>query len=52
VLAGEGRLEEGSFHLDLTGRLAPGDYSVEAAVYVGGNAMNPEIARIPYRVGQ
>ena len=51
VLAGEGRLEEGSFHLDLTGRLAPGDYSVEAAVYVGGNAMNPEIARIPYRVG-
>jgi len=52
VLAGEGRLEEGSFHLDLTGRLAPGDYSVEAAVYVGGNAMNPEIARIPYRVGR
>jgi hypothetical protein len=51
VLAGEGRLEAGSFHLDLTGRLAPGDYSVEAAVYVGGNAMNPEIARIPYRVG-
>jgi hypothetical protein len=52
VLAGEGRLEEGSFHLDLAGRLAPGDYSVEAAVYVGGNAMNPEIARVPYRVGR
>jgi hypothetical protein len=50
VLAGEGRLEAGSFHLDLAGRLGPGDYSVAAAVFVGGNAMNPEIARIPYRV--
>jgi hypothetical protein len=52
ALAGEGRLEGGSFHLDLAGRLAPGDYRVQAAVYVGGNVMDPQIARIPYRVGR
>jgi hypothetical protein len=51
ALAGTGHLAaDASFGLELQGRLAPGDYTVEAAVYVGGNAMNPEIVRIPYRV--
>ncbi|WP_264716420.1 hypothetical protein [Limobrevibacterium gyesilva] len=51
ALAGTGDLAtDASFRLGLKGRLAPGDYTVQTAVYVGGNAMNPEIARIPFRV--
>jgi hypothetical protein len=53
ALAGTGRLAaDATFRLELKGKLAPGDYTVQAAVYVGSNAMNPEIVRIPYSVAE
>ncbi len=39
------------FAIDLDGRLPPGSYTVLAEIIVNGNAMNPEIARIPVTVG-
>jgi hypothetical protein len=49
ALAGQGRLQnDGTFALDLKGQLAPGRYTVLAALYVNGNAINAEIKRIPY----
>jgi len=51
ALAGQGHLrDDGTFALDLRGKLAPGRYTVLAALYVNGNAMNAEIKRIPYEV--
>ena len=41
---------DSSFVLPLAGRLRPGNYTVEAAVLVNGNAVNLAIARIPYVV--
>jgi hypothetical protein len=53
ALAGTGRLAaDATFRLELKGKLAPGDYTVQAAVYVGSNGMNPEIVRIPYSVAE
>ena len=42
--------KDGTIVLPLGGRLRPGAYTVRAAVLVGGNAINLEIARIPYAV--
>jgi hypothetical protein len=39
-----------SFVLPLAGRLRPGNYTVEAAILVNGNAVNLAVARIPYAV--
>ncbi len=51
ALAGQGRLrDDGTFALDLRGKLAPGRYAVLVALYVNGNAVNAEIKRIPYEV--
>ena len=51
VLADSGRLgEDGSFALDLADRLAPGRYTVTLALYLNGNAVDPDIRRIPYTV--
>jgi hypothetical protein len=51
ALAGRGRLrDDGTFALDLGGKLASGRYTVFVAFYVNGNAVNAEIRRIPYEV--
>jgi hypothetical protein len=51
ALAGTGRLAADlTFRIELRGKLAPGNYTVEAAAFIGGNAMNPEIARVSYNV--
>ena len=50
-LAGQGSLlEDGSFAIDLEGKLGPGRYTVLVTLYLNGNTMNPDIRRIPYRV--
>jgi hypothetical protein len=36
--------------VDLKGKLQPGHYTVEAAAYLNGNAMNARIRRIPVEV--
>ena len=52
VVAGSGRLEQdGTFTVDLGGKLRPGSYTVMIALYLNGNAVDPEIRRIPYEVG-
>jgi hypothetical protein len=49
VLAGTGRYRaDGAIVLDLKDRLAPGRYTVFAALYPHGNTVNAEIRRIPY----
>ncbi len=51
VLAGLARLaEDSTFRVDLKGKLQPGHYTVEAAAYLNGNAMNAWIRRIPVEV--
>jgi hypothetical protein len=36
-----------AFHLDLTGRLPPGRFTLAAEIAVNGNVMNAEIKRVP-----
>jgi hypothetical protein len=51
VLAGQGQAQkDGTFAVDLRGRLPSGRYTVLAALYLGGNAVNAEIRRIPLDV--
>jgi len=51
-LAGRARLaEDGVFTVTLKDRLEPGSYTVLTALYLNGNAMNPDIRRTAYRVG-
>ena len=40
-----------SFAIELDARLPPGRYTVMAEILVNGNAMNPEIERIPVVIG-
>jgi hypothetical protein len=48
VLAGATRLREDlTFQVELDGKLPAGRYTVMAEIIVNGNAMNPEIERIP-----
>lgn len=50
-LAGRARLaEDGVFIVTLKDRLEPGSYTVLTALYLNGNAMNPDIRRLAYRV--
>ena len=50
-LAGQGRLQEdGTFAIDLGGKLGPGQYTVLTTLYLNGNTVNPDIRRISYRV--
>lgn len=42
--------ENGRIVVPIGGQLRPGTYTIEAEVLVGGNAINVEIARIPYIV--
>jgi hypothetical protein len=51
VRAGSGLFgSDGRFVLDLKGLVAPGLYTVVAALYVGGNSVNPEVRVIEHRV--
>ncbi|MFQ5830791.1 MAG: hypothetical protein ACE5JD_16790 [Candidatus Methylomirabilia bacterium] len=43
--------EDKVFVVDLEDRLEPGSYTVLTALYLNGNYMNPDIKRVPYRVG-
>jgi hypothetical protein len=43
--------EDLTFAVELDGRLPPGQYTVMAEILVNGNAMNPEVARIPVVIG-
>jgi hypothetical protein len=48
VLDGVSHLQDDlTFAIGLDGRLPPGDYTVMAEIIVNGNAVNPDIARIP-----
>ena len=48
VLAGAAPLAaDGTFQMDLTGKLPPGRYTALAEITVNGNAMNADIQRIP-----
>jgi len=56
VVDGDGRIalagvslpsEDLRFAIELDGRLPAGQYTVMAEILVNGNAMNPQIARIP-----
>jgi hypothetical protein len=48
ALAGTAQLgAEASFHIDLSGRLPPGSYTLSALIAVNGNVMNAEIYRMP-----
>jgi hypothetical protein len=50
-LAGYGRLEEdGTFAIDLNGKLKPGSYTIMTALYLVGNTMNPGVKQISYTV--
>ncbi len=50
VKAGAAKLEDdGAFSEDLKGQLAPGLYSIMTAVYLNGNATNPDVKVVPYR---
>jgi len=52
VLAGTAQPQEDlSFAIELDGQLPAGRYTVSAEIVVNGNAMNPEIKRIPVVVG-
>jgi hypothetical protein len=51
VLAGQAPLaDDASFHVDLSGKLRPGNFTLAAQIIVNGNAMNAEIQRIPIEV--
>ena len=51
VRAGSGLFgSDGRFVLDLKALVAPGLYTVVAALYVGGNSVNPEVRVIEHRV--
>jgi len=39
--------EDLRFAIELDGRLPAGEYTVMTEILVNGNAMNPQIARIP-----
>jgi hypothetical protein len=41
--------KNGRFVLDLKDLAAPGMYSVVAALYVGGNSVNPDVKIIEHR---
>jgi len=43
--------EDLTFAIELDGRLPTGQYTVMAEILVNGNAMNPEIERIPVVIG-
>jgi hypothetical protein len=48
VLAGQIPLaEDANFHIDVSGKLSPGDFILFAQVIVNGNAANAEIKRVP-----
>jgi hypothetical protein len=48
VLAGQVTLaDDANFHVDLKGKLSPGDFILFAQLIVNGNAANAEIKRIP-----
>jgi hypothetical protein len=52
VLTGVSNLQEDlTFQIELEGRLPAGRYTVMAEIIVNGNAMNPEIQRIPVVIG-
>lgn len=52
VRAGNGRFGDGEqFVLDLRDLAAPGLYTVVAALYVGGNGVNPEVEVFEHRAG-
>ncbi len=52
VLAGVSHPQENlTFQVELEGRLPAGRYMVMAEIIVNGNAMNPEIKRIPVVIG-
>ncbi len=44
--------EDLTFAIALDDRLTPGQYTVMAEILVNGNAMNPEIERIPVVIGE
>jgi len=44
-------MEGGRLVIDLKGKLGPGAYRVLTMLTLNGNAMNPEVKTIPYRVG-
>src|SRR5262249_9182319 len=51
VLAGQVALaDDAAFHLDLTGRLPPGGYTLAAQILVNSNAMNAQIQRPPFAI--
>jgi len=53
VLAGTAPAQpDQSFAIDLDARLPPGRYTVMAEIIVGGNAMNPQVERIPVTIGE
>ena len=47
VLAGQVALASASFLIDLSGKLAAGQFTLLAEIIVNGNAMNAEIKQIP-----
>lgn len=51
VDAGTARFRDtGPLAIDLKAKLKPGRYTILAALYLGGNTVNPEVKLIPYRV--
>jgi hypothetical protein len=51
VLAGSVALGDGTtFQIDLAGKLAPGNYTIQALIAVNGNAANAVIRRIPVQI--
>jgi len=52
VLAGAAHLQDDlTFAVEFDGKLPPGHYTVMAEILVNGNAMNPEIEKIPVVIG-
>ncbi len=52
ALSGVARPQEDlTFRVEVDGRLPPGRYTVMAEILVNGNAMNPQIERIPLVIG-
>jgi hypothetical protein len=47
ILAGQVTLADAGFLIDLSGKLAPGRFTLLAEIIVNGNAMNAEIRQIP-----
>ncbi len=47
ILAGQVALADAGFVIDLSGKLAPGQFTLLAEIIVNGNAMNAEIKQIP-----